>query len=75
MSTAAKASRKTLPAAGLEGRLRLKPAEVARLAGCSIRTVWSAIAAGKLKAYRLGGDGNTGVLPADVQAWIEGRKP
>jgi hypothetical protein len=55
-------------------RVRYKPAEVGRIAGVSIRTVWAHIKTGKLEAHRLGGDGPLGITPEALQAWVRGAK-
>jgi excisionase family DNA binding protein len=64
------------PELGFSDARRLTIAQVAELANCHPRTVRRAIAAGRLRAYRLnsgsGGRAAVRLRLADVERWLDG---
>ncbi|MDQ3167364.1 MAG: helix-turn-helix domain-containing protein [Chloroflexota bacterium] len=54
----------------LDGRVHLRPREVAKMHGVSLQLVYEEIWSGRLRASQLNGRAWI-IKPADVEAWIE----
>ena len=53
--------------------IRLTVAQAAEAVGMSRAALYQAVAAGELKAYRLGGKGDMGISPTELRLWALGQ--